>query len=119
MTGYFYMEPKDVFFLESIVIYCDRILSAIKKFNITEEKFYSDEHLQDMLAFSVIQIGENAVELSEKFTNSHKEIEWRKIIGFRNNIVHDYGDFIPAILWEAIQSKIPELRDYCAKIINK
>ena len=113
------MEHKDVFFLESIVEYCNRIFSAIDKFDIDEKKFYSDQHLQDMLAFSIIQIGENAAELSDSFTNSHKEIEWGKIIGFRNTIVHDYGDFVPEILWDAIHSKIPGLRDYCAKAIGK
>ena len=112
------MEHRDVFFLESIVEYCDRIFLALREYDIDEQKFYSNQLLQDMLAFSIIQIGENAVELSDTFTSSHPEIEWNKIIGFRNNIVHDYGDFIPEILWEAIHTKVPELRKYCASIIG-
>ncbi len=112
------MEHRDVFFLQSIIEYCDRIFDAINKFSIDETKFYDDEHIQDMLAFSIIQIGENAAQLSSKFVETHKDIEWRKIVGFRNTIVHDYGDFVPEILWEAIKNNVPELRAYCAKIIG-
>lgn len=112
------MERKDIFTLEAIAYYCNRILSAIKEFNIDEQTFCKNPYYQDMLAFSMIQIGENAHDLSDEFTSLHREIEWNKIVGFRNNIVHDYGAFIPQILWDAIQSKIPELRDFCTKQIN-
>ena len=112
------MEHRDVFFLESIIEYCDHIYDALRKFSIDEEKYYSDKHLQDMLAFSIIQIGENAAQLSNTFTDTHQEIEWGKIVAFRNNIVHDYGEFIPEILWEAIHTDVPELRAYCAKLIR-
>ena len=111
------MEPKDVFTLDTIVMYCDRIFSAIHKYDISREKFLEDENLQDMLAFCMIQIGECAKDLSVKFVNSHNEIEWRKIVSFRNLIVHNYGSFIPEILWDAIQTNIPELREFCAAYI--
>ncbi|MBR1801708.1 DUF86 domain-containing protein [Candidatus Saccharibacteria bacterium] len=65
------------------------------------------------------QIGESANSLSTTFIESHPDIKWRKIIGFRNLIVHNYGSFVPEILWDAIERNIPELHDYCAKIIRK
>ncbi|MBR0488161.1 DUF86 domain-containing protein [Candidatus Saccharibacteria bacterium] len=45
-------------------------------------------------------------------------IDWHRIIAFRNLIVHDYGSFVPEILWDAIQTNVPELRNYCATQIN-
>lgn len=113
------MEPRDTFVLDNIVMYCDRISSAKEKYDITKERFLSDENLQDMLAFCMIQIGENAKDLSVKFTESHNEIEWHKIVSFRNLIVHNYGSFIPEILWDAVESNIPELRNFCALQIGK
>lgn len=112
------MEHKDVFVLETIRDYCDRIFAELQAFNIDEQTFYANPYLQDMLAFAVIQIGENANDLSDGFVTSHPEIEWAKIVGFRNNIVHDYGDFIPEILWSAVQTKIPELREFCVAQIG-
>ena len=112
------MEPKDAFTLDTIVMYCDRIFSAIEKYNITKDVFLSDENYQDMLAFCIIQIGECAKDLSIKFTNTHTAIDWHRIIAFRNLIVHDYGSFVPEILWDAIQTNVPELHNYCATQIN-
>lgn len=112
------MERKDVFTLDTIVYYCDRIDAAIKKFGITKERLLNDPNLQDMLAFCIIQIGECVNDLSASFVNSHTEIEWHKISKFRTLIVHHYGDFVPEILWDAVQTKIPELREFCLKQIK-
>lgn len=112
------MNPKDVFILDTIVVYCDRIFSAVERYDITKERFLADEHLQDMLAFCMIQIGEYAKDLSAEFVNLHGEIDWHKIVSFRNLIVHNYGSFIPEILWDAIETNIPTLREFCAAQIG-
>ena len=113
------MEHRGVFILETIIEYCDRIAAAIDKYSISKERFLNDQNLQDMLAFCIIQIGESAHDLSGEFVKNHPGIEWRKIIGFRNTIVHNYGSFVPEILWDAIEKNIPELKEYCSQTITK
>jgi ribonuclease HepT-like protein len=48
--------------------------------------------------------------LPENFRTQHFEIEWRKIIGLRNRIVHDYFNIDIEILWEIIQKDLPDFK---------
>ena len=48
--------------------------------------------------------------LPEGFRAQHPEIEWRKIIGLRNRIVHDYFNIDVEIVWEIIQKDLPNLK---------
>ena len=47
-----------------------------------------------------------AIEKIQRYT----EIEWRKIIGLRNRIVHDYFNIDVEIVWEIIQKDLPNLK---------
>ena len=45
-------------------------------------------------------IGEAANRLPESFKENHTEIDWHRIRGFRNRIVHDYMGIDYGIVWE-------------------
>ena len=55
-------------------------------------------------------IGEAANRLPEDFINKRPEIEWAKIIGFRNRIVHEYFGVDLKIIWQIIQKDLPPFR---------
>lgn len=112
------MEHRDVFLIEIIIDYCGKIAKYLREKNVSRDAFLSDSYHQDICAFYCLQIGETAASLSEKFTSSYNEIEWRKIIGLRNTIAHEYGSIDPVILWDSIEHNIPELEDYCRRIIE-
>jgi uncharacterized protein with HEPN domain len=40
----------------------------------------------------------------------HRELEWRKIIGLRNRIVHDYFNIDVEIVWEILQKDLPKFK---------
>lgn len=54
-------------------------------------------------------IGEAAANVSPEKQNQYPQIEWRKIIGMRNRIVHAYFDIDMEIVWETINQDIPVL----------
>lgn len=112
------MEHKDVFLLEIIVDFCDRIISSTNNPNLTYEKFADNLDLIDSCAFRIEQIGENAKDLSDTFKERNSEMEWHKIIAFRNIIAHAYGTINSRILWDIVENDIPRLRAFCAKQIN-
>lgn len=112
------MEHKDVFILENIVSYCEKLLSYLRDKEIDEDVFMSDPYHQDTCAFYCLQIGENANSLSEAFIESHPEMEWRKIVGLRNIIAHEYGAIDLDILWKIITENIPRLYASCEKLIG-
>ena len=108
------MQHKDVFLLEIIVDFCDRIISNTNNPNLTYELFAANLDLIDSCAFRIEQIGENAKDLSDQFKEQHPEIEWHKIIAFRNIIAHAYGSINSRVLWDIVRNNIPKLRTFCA-----
>jgi uncharacterized protein with HEPN domain len=57
---------------------------------MNQDNFQSDEKTTDAVVRNLEIIGEAAGHLPEDFTNQHSEIEWVKIVGLRNRIVHEY-----------------------------
>ena len=112
------MEHRDVFVIEAIIDFCDRIMDDLKEPGVTYEKFLEDIDLQDVSAFRILQIGENANNLSEGFKDKHSQIPWHQISGFRNIVAHEYGNIEPETLWKTITVDIPKLREFCVEVIN-
>lgn len=112
------MQPKDVFLLEKIVDYCDRIAVTVRKNSGDYQKFVEDLDFQEVCAFRAIQIGELANSLSLELKDANPMIPWHAIIGFRNILTHDYGSIDTKRMWTTIIEDIPELRTFCAKQIG-
>lgn len=106
------------FLLGTIVEFCDRIIKSTSNPDLTYDTFSKDLDLIDSCAFRIEQIGENVGDLSDSFREQTSEMEWHKIIGFRNIIAHAYGSINDRVLWDIVRNDIPRLRDYCAKIIG-
>ena len=54
-------------------------------------------------------VGEAARHVSRTFQDSHPEIPWARIIGFRNLLAHEYGEILTARVWEIATRSVPEL----------
>ena len=113
------MEHKDVFLLEMIIDFCNRVAGSLEKHELNYELFIQDLELQDMFAFRVEQIGEYVNDLSDRFKSGHPEIEWHKIVGFRNIVAHAYGSVDMDDLWAIITQDLPVLCNFCRKQISK
>ena len=111
------MEPRDPFLLEQIVEFCDRIIDTSGKLE-NYEAFCNDLDAQDLCAFRILQIGEYIHDLSQQFKDTHPEMAWHEIVNFRNIVAHDYGSIDLEIVWDTIKTSVPELRDYCFKLIK-
>jgi len=63
-------------------------------------------------------IGEASSKLTAPFRIKHKEIEWRKIIGMRNRIIHAYDTVNFEIVWDVVREDLPELKKKLKAIIS-
>lgn len=72
-----------------------------------------DFERDQMLSFAVIRaleiFGEAASRVSNEFQKAHPQITWRAIIGMRNRLIHAYFDVDYDVVWEAINSEIPQI----------
>ena len=66
-----------------------------------------DDKTVDSVVRNLEIIGEAANRLPDTFRRQSSEIEWRKIIGLRNRIVHDYFNIDVEIVWEIICKDLP------------
>ena len=57
---------------------------------LQELDFLNSRRDQDAVLLQCTVLGETAKRVSSEFRNAHPEIPWRKIMGFRNVVVHDY-----------------------------
>lgn len=74
---------------------------------MSQKSFQSDEKTSDAVVRNLEIIGEAAGRLPEDFTDQHSEIEWFKIVGLRNRIVHEYFGVDLEIIWQILIKDIP------------
>ena len=63
-------------------------------------------------------IGEAANRIDPDFRDNNPEIEWKRIRGFRNRIVHDYFGIDYEIVWSIVETYLDELIDWLDAIID-
>jgi uncharacterized protein with HEPN domain len=102
------LYKKDQLLCVNILEACNKILSLSNKFRNNLE-LEEDIVYFDAILMNFIVIGEMASKLSPEFKESCPEIEWRKIIAFRNFIAHDYFGIDSEEVWGIIKSKLPDL----------
>lgn len=105
------------------LVYVDDILSAIKKINkfckdIEKEDFMKNELLMDAVVRNLEIMGEASSKLTASFRERYKGIEWRKIIGMRNRIIHAYDTVNFEIIWDVVREDLPELKKKLKAIIS-
>jgi uncharacterized protein with HEPN domain len=57
---------------------------------LQEPDFLKSRRDQDAVLLQFMVLGETAKRVSSKFRDAHGEIPWRKIMGLRNVVVHEY-----------------------------
>jgi len=104
------------------LLFDDMLQSALKIKRYTKgidyESFVADEKTVDAVVRNFEIIGEAANRIDPDFRDSIPEIEWNRIRGFRNRIVHDYFGIDYEIVWTIIESYLDELIDCLYTIID-
>lgn len=76
----------------------------------------NDEETFDACLMNFVIIGESVLRLDANFIETSNQIEWHKIRGFRNLIAHDYFGIDIEEVWDILQNKIPELKQFISKL---
>jgi len=104
-------------------VYLDDILEAIEKIrDYTElmsfESFYNDPKTIDAVNRNLGIIGEAANRLTDEIKCKYPNIEWHRIIGLRNIIIHDYTSVDLEIIWDIVKNKLSLLEKQVKEILK-
>lgn len=105
-------------------LYLDDILEAIDKIRDYTSKmdytaFSKDVKTQDAVIRNLEIIGEAAGRLQGAIQAESPDIEWRKIVGLRNILIHEYFGVSLPLIWDVIQSKLDPLESSCRILLNQ
>jgi len=107
---------------DNILLLQDMLESSKKILNYTigfdHDKFLSDEKTTDAVVRNFEIIGEAANRIDPDFKLDNPQIDWRKLRGFRNRIVHDYFGIDYNIVWSIVENDIDELFFQLEKLIS-
>jgi uncharacterized protein with HEPN domain len=76
------------------------------------EDFLGDKRTQQATVLNLLVIGELAGKvLSEDaaFASQHPQVPWRSMVGMRNRIAHGYFEIDLDVVWQTIESALPDL----------
>jgi uncharacterized protein with HEPN domain len=105
-------------------LYLDDILEAIHQIRTyladqNEEAFTKDRKTQDAVIRNLAIISKAAGNLSEQIQKGEPEIDWRKIIGLRNILIHEYFGINLPIVWDVVQNKLGPLETVCRRLLER
>lgn len=93
--------------LDDILQSAEKILRYTSGFTYTT--FLEDERTLDAVIRNFEIIGEASNRLPEELREQHSSVDWHRVRGFRNRIVHDYMGIDYAIVWNIITNFLPDL----------
>lgn len=109
------MTPKSVTdYLNDLLKEIDDIIAFTLDGRATFEK---DIKTQKAVVRSYEVIGEIAKRLPQSLRDEYDSIDWRRLIGFRDFLAHNYDRIVVRLLWEAIED-VPNLRQNIEAVIK-
>lgn len=98
---------KDRLYLQHI----QRNIASIQRLATAgRETFFADEDQQAAVLYYLQTLSESTTRLSSELRETHPEIAWQQIRGFRNRIAHDYLSIDLELVWLIITSELTPLR---------
>jgi uncharacterized protein with HEPN domain len=90
------------------------MVQAIRYIQTFTKDLSFEEYLDDVRTMSAVErqfeiLGEAARRISEEFRQTHLAIDWQRIVGLRNIVIHRYDEVNQDILWAIAVSELAPL----------
>jgi len=92
---------------------------TIKSKTLTYDEFIRDETLKRAFVRSLEIIGEAVKTIPKQVLEQYKQIEWNKISGMRDKLIHHYFGVDYDLVWDVIDNHIPKLKETIELILNE
>jgi uncharacterized protein with HEPN domain len=99
------------------------VLDAISEIEtFTKNADFADFSSNSMLFSACVRqleiVGEAVNRLSDELIANNPDVEWRKVTGLRNMLIHEYFGIDDKLIWSVIQKNIPDLKNKVDKIVS-
>ena len=99
------LSERDRDRLETIIELIDHLERRLKTKSLGD--FEADKDEQDLAAFRLSHVGENAYKLTNDLTARHPDLPWHAMYTFRNVAFHDYDAILTDYVWAAARNLEP------------
>jgi len=105
-------------------VYLDDILAAAAKVQryiagVDRETFLRDEKTVDAVVRNLEVIGEATKQLPAELRGKAPEVEWQKVAGLRDVLIHAYFGVDVSIVWEIATAKLPALERAVRRLLGE
>ena len=90
-----------------------------KSKGLTHDYFIKDETLKRAFVRSLEIIGEAVKKIPKQVCEQYTKIEWNKIAGMRDKLIHHYFGVDYDLVWDIIENYIPKLKETIKLILNE
>ncbi len=104
------------FYIEDMIEFGEKVLSYTK--GLDQGAFVADGLTYDATLRNIELIGEAATHIPGQVREAHPEIEWRSIVGARNRVAHGYLGLDDDVLWDIIQTDVPDLLPKLQRLLD-
>lgn len=94
-------------YIQDMIDFSEKVLTYTTGMDIAT--FVSDSLVYDATLRNLELIGEAATRVPTAIQEAHTEVPWRQIVGTRNRLAHGYLGVDDDVVWDIINTDIPEL----------
>jgi len=85
---------------------------------VSQDDFLASDILQRAFARSLEIVGEAVKKLSNGFVLQNPTMEWRRMAGMRDKLIHGYFSVDYRIVWDVVSDKVPTLQRDIAMLLE-
>ncbi|MEQ8685855.1 MAG: DUF86 domain-containing protein [Imperialibacter sp.] len=108
---------------KNTLVYLEHILDALAKVksyttDLNEGLFLENPLVQDAVIRNFEVIGEATRQIDLGIRAKYPDIEWKKIAGIRDKLIHDYIGVDLRAVWAVVENLVPDLEKKIEEIVK-